>query len=135
MYSSSPALVKVRCFVSYDYDNDSVLKEFLIGQSKRADATFAIADWSIKVASPDWKEEARRRIRNSNVVIVMCGKHTDTATGVAVELKIAQEEGKPYFLLAGYSGGGNLKPAIAKSSDKLYKWSFENLEKLIHGNR
>lgn len=30
---------KVRCFVSFDYDNDKVLKEFLIGQSKRSDAT------------------------------------------------------------------------------------------------
>ncbi len=126
---------KRRCFVSFDYDNDVVLKEFLIGQSKRDDATFAIADWSIKVASPGWREEACTRIKSSHIVIVLCGKNTNTATGVATELAIAQEEGKDYFLLAGYKDGGNVKPTTAKSGDKLYKWTFENLEKLIHGAR
>lgn len=131
--SSTPA--NVRCFVSYDYDNDAILKTFLVSQSKLPAATFAITDWSIKVASPSWREEARRRIRSSSVVIVLCGKNTDTATGVDVELQIAQEEGKPYFLLAGYKDGGNIKPKAAKSTDKLYKWTFENLETLIHGGR
>ena len=42
-----------------------------------------------------------------------------TATGVAVELSIPQEEGIPYFLLAGYSVGST-RPTTAKSADKLY---------------
>ena len=126
---------KVRCFVSYDYDNDSVLKDFLIGQAKHPRSTFSIADWSIKIASPNWKSEARTRIRSSSLVIVLCGQKTNTATGVATELLIAQEEKKPYFLLAGYKNGGNVKPTSAKPADKLYKWTFENLERLIHGGR
>lgn len=126
---------KVRCFVSFDYDNDSSLKDLLIGQSKNDDSPFEISDWSIKEASSDWKDKARARIKNSEVVIVMCGKNTDTATGVATELSIAQEEGKDYFLLAGYSDGGNKKPTSAKSSDKIYKWTWDNLKTLIHGGR
>lgn len=126
---------KAKCFISFDYDNDKILKEFLIGQSKLEDSPFEISDVSIIEASPDWKNVARSRIKRSDIVIVLCGKKTDTATGVSVELQITQEEKKPYFLLAGYSDGGNKKPRLAKESDKLYKWTWDNLKKLIHGGR
>ena len=36
-------------------------------------------------------------------MIVICGEHTHTATGVSHELEIAQEEDMPYFLLKGYA--------------------------------
>ena len=52
--------------------------------------------------SSNWKENARRRIRGCDVVVVLCGEHTDTASGVAAELAIAQEESVPYFLLRGH---------------------------------
>ncbi len=126
---------KAKCFISFDYDHDKSLKDLLVGQSKNEDSPFEISDWSIKEASDDWKNEARKRIRNVDVVVVICGKNTDTATGVSTELKIAQDEEIDYFLLAGYSDGGNKKPKSAKSTDKLYKWTWENLKKLIHGNR
>jgi hypothetical protein len=69
------------------------------------------------------------------VVAVICGQHTETATGVAQEVTIAQEEGIPYFLLAGRSAGGNKKPTTAQSSDKLYEWTWENLKTLVKGGR
>lgn len=124
-----------RAFISYDYDNDARLKDLLVGQSKLPDSPFEVHDWSIKTASPTWREEARRRIRASRLVIVLCGKHTHTATGVGVELAIAQEEDVSYFLLAGYSDDGNTKPTTAKSTDKLYKWTWENLKALVNGAR
>ena len=57
-----------------------------------------------------------------------------TATGVAHEIQIAQEIGKPYFLLAAYPEGST-KPATAKSSDNLYNWTWENLKTLVGGGR
>lgn len=124
-----------RAFVSFDYDNDARLKDLLIGQSKNPDSPFEVHDWSIKAASPTWREEARRRIRASRLVIVLCGKWTDLATGVAVELGIAQAEGVDYFLLAGYSDGGNTRPTTARATDKMYKWTWENLKSLVNGAR
>lgn len=124
-----------RVFISFDYDHDVVLKDFLVGQSKNPDSPFEISDWSIKTASPTWKDEARRRLGASGVVAVICGKHTHTATGVATELAIAQELGKPYFLLAGYSDGGNTAPTTAKPGDKMYKWTWDNLKTLVGGGR
>lgn len=121
--------------MSFDYDHDSDLKTLLIGQSKNPDSPFSIVDWSIKDASAQWKSEARRRIRSCSVVIVICGKHTDTAAGVAHEVSIAQEESKPYFLLAGRADGGNRKPTTALSTDKVYNWTWPNLKVLVGGGR
>ncbi|MFB6720036.1 hypothetical protein ACFCV3_07745 [Kribbella sp. NPDC056345] len=124
-----------RVFISFDYDHDARLKDFLVGQSRLADSPFSIADWSIKVASQNWKIEARKRIRASDVVAVICGLNTHTATGVALELSIAQEESIPYFLLNGYKDATGTKPTTAKSSDKLYKWTWDNLKTLVEGGR
>ena len=124
-----------RVFISYDYDNDADLKTLLVGQSKNEDSPFEISDWSIKVASPGWQEEARRRISASTSVAVICGHYTETATGVAAEVSIAQDLGKPYFLLAGRATGVNKKPTSALAADKLYKWTWENLKTLVLGGR
>ena len=123
-----------RAFISFDYDHDARLKDLLVGQAKHPGTPFEIADWSIKTASPTWKAEARDRIKRAGLVIVLCGQNTRSAIGVAEELKIAQEEGVPYFLLAGYKTG-SVKPTTAKATDKLYTWTWENLKALVKGNR
>ena len=124
-----------RAFISFDYDHDARLKDLLVGQARYSDSPFEIADWSIKTASPTWRSEARRRIRASDVVIVLCGEYTRTADGVATELSIAKEEGIPYFLLEGYKSRYCTAPTTASSSDKMYDWTWSNLKLLIQGNR
>lgn len=127
---------KPKVFISFDYDHDETLKTFLVGQSKHTDSPFEIADWSIKEhIQGDWKAKARTKILKSDQVVVICGQHTHTATGVSAELLIAQEEKKPYFLLNGYKDKTCYKPKAAKSTDKLYKWTWENLKSLIGGAR
>ena len=125
-----------RVFVSFDYDHDEDLKNLLVGQSKNPDSPFWIADYSVKDPLPgDWKERVRKKIRSVHVVVVICGEHTNTARGVAAEVKIAQEEDVPYFLLRGRSEKWCRKPPTAKQSDKIYKWTWDNLKKLIGGSR
>ena len=65
---------------------------------------------------------------------VLCGEHTGTASGVNAEVKIAQELGKSYFLLSG-RGSDSVKPSAARSSDKLYNWTWDNLKLLVGGAR
>lgn len=122
-------------FVSFDYDHDLDLKTMLVGQAKQDDTPFAIADWSVKNASPTWVQDARARIKRVDQVIVLCGNHTGSATGIDVEIKLARELGKPYFLLGGRATGVNQKPRGALSSDKIYDWTWPNLKKLIGGAR
>lgn len=127
---------KKRTFISFDYDHDLDIKTLLVGQAKNEDSPFEITDMSIKEAiSSNWKEKARKRIKECDVVLVLCGFNTDTATGVAAELEIAQEENIPYFLLTGRSSGICKKPMAALLSDKMYNWTWDNLKKLFQGRR
>lgn len=129
-------MAKTRVYVSFDYDHDETLKTFLIGQSKHEDSPFELADWSIKEAiDSKWKEKARKRIKAVDVMAVICGENTDTATGVSAEVEIAQGESVSYFLLQGYATKTCVKPKAAKSTDKLYEWTWENLKALIGGGR
>lgn len=66
---------------------------------------------------------------------VICGEHTDTATGVSAELRIAQEEDKPYFLIRGRKDKECKKPKSSSQSDKIYNWTWDNLKALIGGGR
>lgn len=125
-----------KVFVSFDYDNDSAIKMLLVNQSKHPDAPFDIWDSSVKEhIDGDWEAKVRRKIRDVDLVCVLCGERTHTAKGVAAELKIAKEVGTPYFLLWGYSGKTCTKPTSASADDKIYKWEWEILKKLIHGDR
>lgn len=129
-------MAKTRTFISFDYDHDSDLKLLLVGQAKNSDSPFEITDMSIKeTIDSNWKAKARTRIKGCDVVIVICGEKTNTATGVSAELKIAQEENIPYFLLNGRSVKKCIKPKGALSSDKLYNWTWDNLKVLIKGGR
>ena len=129
-------MAKKRVFTSFDFDHDEDLRNLLIGQSKNDDSPFEMSDWSVKEhMTGDWKAKVRTRIRSVDQVIVICGENTDTATGVSIELEIAMEEEKPYFLLWGRSSKTCKKPKAASAQDKLYEWTWENLKNLIGGAR
>lgn len=127
---------KQRVFISFDYDHDSDIKTMLAGQAELKDSPFEFIDASVKEElSGDWKEKVKRRLKNCDQVIVLCGTSTNTATGVSAELKITQEINTPYFLLWGRSSKNCVKPTAALSTDKIYSWTWENLKSLIGGNR
>jgi hypothetical protein len=126
----------VRVFTAFDYDHDEALRNFLVGQSRHPDSPFEMHDWSVKEPfTGDWKAKVRTKIRSVDQVIIICGQHTNTATGVNAELTIAREEGKPYFLLCGYSDKACARPTSASPDDKMYRWTWDNLKALIAGNR
>jgi len=127
---------KKRAFISFDVDHDEKVKIALALQAKLPDSPFDFKDNSVKEhLTGDWKEKVRRRMDNVDVVIVLCGEYTDTANGVSAELAIARDRDKDYFLLCAYSDKTCRKPTSAKSSDKLYKWTWDNLKVLIGGGR
>lgn len=126
---------KKKVYICFDYDHDLDIKNALVAQAKNPDSPFNITDMSIEEAiDSNWKQYARKRIKACNVVIVLCGKYTNTAKGVTAELSITQEENIPYFLLEGHSGK-SVKPVGSRSSDLVYEWSWDNLKALINGNR
>jgi hypothetical protein len=121
---------KLRMFISFDYDNDKALKDFLVGQSKKTDSPFEISDWSMKEAAPEeyWEKEAERRISRSDMVIVMVGPKTYNAPGVLKEVRITRRLDKQIYQIIGYKDG-DYKPV--PDAGRLYRWNWENLKKLL----
>jgi len=121
---------KPRLFVSFDFDNDKILKDFIIGQSKLSDSPFEISDWSMKEAAPqaNWGAEARARISRSDIVIVMVGPKTYKAPGVLKEVKIARALKKRIYQIIGYRNG-NYTPV--PDAGRLFSWNWDNLKKLF----
>ena len=92
----------VRIFTSFDVDHDGDLFDRILVQSRSGVSGFEISARSEPgEAALAWQERARRRIRDADEVIVICGQHTGDSPRVSAELRIAQEEKKPYFLLWG----------------------------------
>lgn len=124
-----------KVFTSFDYDHDEDLRTMLVGQAKHPDTPFQLSDWSVREPmTGDWKAKVQKRINNVDLVAVICGEHTDSATGVATELAIAKELKKPYFLLYGRGDKTCKKPAGAEG-DTMYRWTWDNLKTLIGGGR
>jgi hypothetical protein len=122
----------VRIFMSFDLDHDQDLHDLLVEQSLRETSGFEIAARSearTKTGLSD--EKVRRRIRKADEVIVICGEHTESSVRVSAELRIAQEEQKPYFLLWGRRESMCTKPSAAKPKEGMYSWTLEILESQI----
>lgn len=125
-------MAKKRVFTSFDFDHDADLKTLLAEQAKKPDSPFDFTDSSIKEPmTGNWKEKVRTRIKSTDLVIVICGEHTDTAAGVSAELAIAQENKMRYFLLRGRADKTCKKPKAAKYTDTINPWTWESLKKLI----
>lgn len=123
-------MAKKSIFVSFDFDNDKSLKDFIIGQSKHPDSPFEVIDHSLKEAAPDasWETKADSAIGRCDIVIVMVGPETYRAPGVLKEIDMARKRSKKIVQIIGYRNG-NYKPV--PNAGNLYSWNWENLKKLL----
>lgn len=118
----------VRVFLSFDVDHDVDLRNTLCDQSHRGGSGFTVSSNSETGDVTDrWSDAARRRIRDADQVIVICGEHTDQSVRVASELRIAEEEKRPHFLLWGRRELMCTMPVGAKRSGCMYSWNWETL--------
>src|SRR5438128_694220 len=124
-------MAKKRVFVSFDFDNDKTLKDFIIGQSKLEDSPFEVIDTSLKEAAPEntWLEKARAAITRSDVFLVMLGPKTRNAPGVLKEVKIANELNKTKFQIIGHKDGSD--EWCVPNAGRVYRWSWDNLKNLL----
>jgi hypothetical protein len=122
----------VRIFMSFDRDNDEDLHDLLLEQSRTQCSGFEISARSEAAAMTDrWDERVRHQISQADEVIVICGEHTASSVRVRAELRIAQEEQKPYFLLWGRRERMCTKPAGSKRDDSMYSWTWDILQDQI----
>lgn len=123
---------KKRVFVSFDFDHDRVLKDFIIGQARLPDSPFDVVDHSLKEAAPerDCPTKARAAIKRAELVLVVVGPHTHRAHGVLKEITMAREEGIPIVQEIGYRDGSYTP---VPNAGRLYAWDWDNLKRLLAG--
>ena len=119
-----------RVYISFDFDNDKRLYDFIVGQAKLPDSPFNVADWSLKEAAPDpyWDTRARDRIARVDMVVIMVGPNTHKAPGVLKEVTIARNLGIPVIQIIGYKNGNYIS---VPNAGRLYNWDWENLKNLF----
>lgn len=117
--------------MSFDYDNDRCLRDFIIGQAKLRDSPFEVADYSLKEASKQsvWQTKARRAIAGADTFVVMLGPKTRFAPGVKKEVAMARELGKPRFQVIGYIDGSRQWAVLG--AGRTYRWNWDNLKVLL----
>jgi hypothetical protein len=121
----------IRVFASFDRDRDRDLRELLLEQSRRPDSPFELADWSGNGAASGaarGDDGVRERIGRVDALIVLCGEHTESCIDVSLELRTAQEQRKPYFLIRGRRELTCTMPVGAKPDDSLYTWIWHILK-------
>ncbi|WP_133061190.1 TIR domain-containing protein [Paraburkholderia hospita] len=123
-------VAKTRIFVSFDFDNDRVLKDFVLGQAKLQDSPFEVIDHSLREAAPehDWENKARAAISRADIVVVMVGPKTHKALGVLKEVAMARVAGVKIVQVIGYKDGDY---TAVPNAGRLYAWNWENLKKLL----
>ena len=122
----------IRVFVSYDREHDGDLHDRLVEQASKLTFGFEISARSrARVPTDRWDEGLRREIREADEVIIICGEHTDCSERVGIELRIAQEEKRPYFLLWGRRELMCTKPVGAKPADGMFSWTSQFLHEQI----
>ncbi len=123
-------MAKKKVFVSFDFYNDKVLKDFIIGQARLADSPFEVVDTSLKEAAPmkTWEDKARAAIRRSDIVLVMVGSNTHRAPGVLKEVQMARDENIPMVQVIGYKDGNY---TAVPNAGRLYAWNWDNLKNLL----
>jgi len=121
---------KKRVFVSFDFDHDRALKDFILGQAKLEDSPFEIIDHSLSEAAPEhnWESKARAAIKRSDIVLVMVGQYTHRAHGVLKEVAMAREANVQIVQVIGYRDG---KYTPVPNAGRLYTWSWDNLKRLL----
>lgn len=120
-----------RVFVSFDFDNDRTLRDFIIGQARLPDSPFEVSDHSLKEAAPErtWPTTALTAINRADILIVMLGPRTRFAPGVKKEVAMANTLGKPRFQVIGYSRGS--RAWAVPGGGTVYDWNWPNLKRLL----
>ena len=124
---------KKRVFISFDIA-DLDVKQNLVAQAADPSCPFTFVDNSILQAlSEKWVGEARRLIRDSDFVIVLCGVQTHQASGVDTELQIAKELKKPYALIKATRVGIPTRPKSAGPAEPMYAATWNTVAILLRG--
>ena len=122
-----------RTFISFDADHNLDEKVLFAGQSKNSKTPFSIQDWSAKSSMPQsqWEAIVKEKINKCNIVIVLVGTYTASATGPVKEIKMAKDQDVPVFGV--YVGGANTSSNLPAGlqRNRTIKWDWNEISSAI----
>jgi len=118
-----------RAFASFDFDHNETERNLFAGQAKKDSPTpFVVADWSSRSQLPQvtWEAEMKKRINQTHMCIVLVGQFMTTASGVAKEIAMANEQDVPIFgvYVGGATSTSNLPAGLARSRTVAWDWDL-----------
>ena len=115
-----------RAFISFDFDNNLTSKNLFVGQIKNSTTPFSAEDWSVSEPLPqaEWEKKLKAKINRCHLMIVLVGKSMGTATGVAKEIRFAQEQDVPFFgvYIDGAGKISTLPTGLARNRTIAWNW-------------
>jgi hypothetical protein len=118
-----------RAFISFDFDHDSDQRVLFAGQSKHSKTPFSIQDWSSKeeLAQSKWEAALKEKINKCNLMVVLVGKNTYWATGVAKEIAFAKEQDVPFFGV--YVDGADSSTSLPSglNRNRVISWTWDGI--------
>jgi hypothetical protein len=115
-----------RAFISFDFDNNKSEKDLFAGQAKNSRTPFNIEDWSSKEHLPqkEWEKLINEKVNKCNMLIVLVGKKTQYATGVAKEIAFAKVNNVPIFGI--YVGGADTSTTLPSglNRNRVIPWDW-----------
>lgn len=122
-----------RAFISFDFDNNKTEKDLFAGQAKNYRTPINIEDWSSKTALPQkqWEALIENKVKKCNMLIVLVGKKSYTATGVKKEISFASNHEVPIFgvYVDGASSSTTLPTGLKR--DRTIKWTWDGISDFI----
>jgi hypothetical protein len=122
-----------RAFISFDFDNNKTDRDLFVGQAVNSRTPFDIQDWSSKETLPQrqWEALIDAKINKCNLAIILVGKKTSTAMGVAKEIGFALGNNIPFFGI--YVGGADSTTTLPTGlpRNRTIKWGWESIANAI----
>jgi hypothetical protein len=122
-----------RTFISFDFDHNANDKILFAGQAKNSKTPFNIEDWSSKSPLPQsqWEKMIEDKINRSNMLVVLVGRSTYSATGVIKEISFARKNNVPIFGVYVDGAGTNTILPTGLSEGRVINWNWDSIANAI----
>ena len=123
-----------RAFISFDFDNNLEERKLFVGQAKNSRTPTNIEDWSSKKKLPErqWEKLIEEKVKKCNLLIVLVGKKTYSATGVKKEIQFANSNNVPIFGIYVDEANSTSSLPSGLTRNRTVKWKWDDVSNLIN---
>jgi hypothetical protein len=117
-----------KAFISFDLDHDETEKNQFINQIQHSPSPFSVDSWSRKsiILQSEWDTIVNSKIDKCNMLIILSGTQTATATNVIKEISMANSLKVPIFgvYISGADKTTTLPRGLQRNRTLPYDWNM-----------